>query len=144
MSRPRLLTQVWDSIRRWLRIPAPRSPLWPEYSYASFMLAFGVSLMLPTDAFTLSVNYVVLSRIAPEHVWGWFFIVYGALWLLAVATHNLRLRRAAAAPGALVITWLSVSVLLSNPLSTTALPFGSVALAASYCAARLVVPWTQP
>jgi len=107
------------------------------------MSAFGVSLLLPNDAFSLSVNYAVLSRIAPEVSWGWFFTLCGMAWFLTVASRNLSARRAAAVPGAVMLTWLALSVVLSNPLSTTGPPFAAVALAASYCAARLVVPWTR-
>ena len=133
---------VWVWVYKWVSASAPRSPIWPEYSYAAFMFAFGLSLLGPTDSFTLSSNYAVLAKFATEIGWGYFFTIFGLVWFGIVATHNLTLRRAVAIVGALFLSWLSLSVILSNPLSTIGLPFGSVALAASYCAARLVVPWT--
>jgi len=133
---------VGEWIRQWGKYAAPRGPLWPEYSYAAFAFAFGLSLLQPTDAFALSTNYAVLSRFATEIGWGYFFVVFGTVWFGIVATHNLTLRRGVAVIGAFLLAWLSLSVILSNPLSTIGLPFGSVALAAAYCAARLVVPWT--
>ena len=133
---------VWGWVRRWAGEHAPRSPLFPECSYAAFMVAFGLSLLGPTDSFTLSSNYAVLAKFATEIGWGYFFTIFGLVWFGIVATHNLTLRRAVAIVGALFLSWLSLSVILSNPLSTIGLPFGSVALAAAYCAARLVVPWT--
>lgn len=129
-------------IRQWGKTFAPRSPLWPEYSYACFLIAFGISLLNPSDAFALSANYAVLSRIAGEAAWGQFFATFGVIWFAVVASHNLTLRRGAGILGAFILAWLSLSILLSNPLSTIGLPIGSVALAAAYCAARLVVPWT--
>lgn len=143
MSRPRLLTLVWDKARRWNESIAPRSPLWPEYSYAAFMVAFGASLLNPTDAFTLSANYAVLARFATEIGWGYFFVTYGAAWFGIVASHNLTLRRGVAIAGAFLLAWLSLSVILSNSASTIGFPFGVVACSAAYCAARLVAPWTQ-
>ena len=137
------MTQAWARIRRWSQTPAPRSPLWPEYTYAAFMVAFGASLLNPTDAFTLSANYAVLARFATEIGWGYFFVAYGAAWFGIVASHNLTLRRGAAIAGAFLLLWLSLSVILSNSASTIGFPFGVVACSAAYCAARLVVPWTQ-
>lgn len=128
-------------IRNWKQDIAPRSPLWPEYTYAAFMISFGMSLLLPNEAFGLTVNYAVLSRIATETAWGQFFVGFGGGWFAIVATHNLNARRFVAAIGAFILAWLSLSVIFSNPLSTIGLPFGVVALSAAYAAGRLIVPW---
>ena len=137
------MTQVWARIRRWAEHPAPRSPLWPEYTYAAFMVAFGASLLNPSEAFSLSANYAVLAKFATEIGWGYFFVTYGVVWFGIVASHNLTLRRGVSIAGAFLLVWLSLSIILSNPISTIGLPFGVVALSAAYCAGRLVVPWTQ-
>lgn len=135
-----------QAVRKWVRqlgkTFAPRSPLWPEYSYAAFIFAFGISLLGPSDAFALSANYAVLSRIANESAWGQFFVGFGLIWFAVVASHDLNLRRIMAISGAFILAWLSLSIVLSNSVSTVGLPIASVALAAAYCAARLVVPWT--
>lgn len=143
MNPLRRPTQVWARVRRWSSTVAPRSPLFPEYSYAFFMVAFGVSLLLPNEAFTLSVNYAVLSKIMSEVYWGAWFVLFGLGWASAVATHNLTARRILGGFGALTLVWLAASVILSNPLSTIGLPFAVVACSSAYCAARLVIPWTQ-
>ncbi len=134
---------VWAKVRRWALTEAPRSPLFPEYSYAAFSAAFGLSLLNPAAAFALSTNYAIMARIAPEESWGWAFLACGLAWAAVVATHQLALRRVFSIMGCLILTWLSLVVMLSNPNSTTGLPFVVVALSSAYSAGRLIIPWTH-
>ena len=70
------------------------------------------------------------------------FVVCGLVWTAVIATHRLALRRAFSIVGCLLLVWLSLVILISNPNATTGLPFLTVALSSAYSAGRLIIPWT--
>lgn len=120
-----------------------RGPVWAEVMFACILLAWGISFLRPSSAFTLSPNYSALAALGTENGWGIALALYGAIWLAVIGLNMRRPRYVLGIGGGALLSWVGVSIFLSNPESTWSAPTTVLGLFSVYSAVRQVTLWTR-
>lgn len=121
------------SLLNWLypSQPTNRKPTrLAEFVYPAIMIAQGLVWLRPDLSFSLSINYDIMRRIGPEEWWGAAWIVLSVIGCLLTLSGLIRPRRFAMSIYAALPLFVGLSFYASNPLTTTAVPFLGVGLAA--------------
>lgn len=100
-------------------------PLNTETLVTMASIVYGGWLLMPWVTFQTSGIYSVMSRIAPEELWGVAILLSGLWMLVAQKQGSVRLRTVAAVWAAMLWGTLAVVFLLGNP-SGTGVPLVSV------------------
>lgn len=126
------------SIKRswWGRILAEHDTEPAEFRGALLKLLMGFWLVLPLDSFQSSRTFATLSFM-PEFVWGWLFLILGALKLYYLRQGSWKSRGTMAFIGFLVWFSLGLVFVSTNPPALGWIMFMLAAAEQGWCCIRL-------